>query len=238
MIGALPKSASLSDLLDATWPAADFRDLGPFRLREGRGGGKRVSAASLIAGHAWSESDILAAEAAMSDPLFMVQDQGLDQALCARGYGLIDPVHIYSAPIGDLIGDLPALTGIAHWPPLAVAEEIWAEGGIGPARLQVMARVRGAKAAFLARLKDRPSGAAFVAIRGQEAMLHALEIRAFARRQGQGRSLLRACANWAAENGALRLSLAVTCENQAACRLYAGAGMQVTGQYHYRALAC
>jgi hypothetical protein len=39
---------SLFDVIDATWPAAQMLRDGAFVLRNGQGGGKRVSAASLV----------------------------------------------------------------------------------------------------------------------------------------------------------------------------------------------
>ena len=65
-------------------------------------------------------------------------------------------------------------------------------------------------------------------------MLHGLEVAGSQRRQGLGRNLLHAAANWAADQGASRLSLVVTRQNTAARALYARLGMQGVGQYHYR----
>ena len=61
--------------LDATWPAAGLTRLGPWTIREGRGGGQRVSAAP--ADGPWQPGDIATAEAAMvalgQRPLFMLR---------------------------------------------------------------------------------------------------------------------------------------------------------------------
>lgn len=226
--------ATLARLLDATWPPARTRACGPFTLRDGAGGGKRVSAAT-CAGD-WSGADLARAEAAMAEPLFLIRDgdAALDGALAARGYRVVDPVVAYAAPLAALAGDLPPLSAFPHWPPLQIVLALWAEGGIGAARVAVMDRVAGPKTALLARLADKPAGAGFVAISGEEAMLHALEVAARHRRQGAGAILLRAAANWALAEGAARLSLVVTMQNRSACALYARAGMQVVGQYHYR----
>jgi GNAT superfamily N-acetyltransferase len=166
--------------------------------------------------------------------LVRADEAALDAALAARGWRLVDPVAAYAAPVADLAADLPPLAAFAHWPPLAVARALWDEGGTGPARVAVMDRVAGPKAAILARLGDRPAGVAFVARNGAEAMLHALEVRPALRRQGVGATLVRAAAAWAAAAGAGRLSLVVTRQNGAAAALYARLGMQVVGQYHYR----
>jgi GNAT superfamily N-acetyltransferase len=224
----------IAELMEATWPPARSWRLGPFTLRDGAGGGQRVSATSL-----WGAFDGAALEAtiaAMADPLFVIYpgDEALDKALEQRGYLRHDPVVIYAAPVGQLTGDLPFLAAFPHWPPLESAREIWAGGGIGPERVAVMSRVDGAKAAILGRGGDRTAGVTFVACHGAVAMLHALEVRPSARRQGVGGHLVRAAANWAGDQGAGILSLAVTERNNAARSLYERAGMEVVGHYHYR----
>ena len=225
---------ALAEVMEATWPPLRRSKLGPFTLRDGAGGGKRVSAASC--GGGFTADDLDAACAAMATPLMLVgkNDTALDAALQARGWQVIDPVIAYAAPVERLTADLPPLVDFPHWPPLEIARAIWAEGGIGPARIAVMDRVTGPKTAILARSADRPAGVSFVACNGDDAMLHALEVRPSQRRQGVGRNLLHAAANWAASQGAARLSLVVTRQNAAARALYARLGMETVGQYHYR----
>jgi GNAT superfamily N-acetyltransferase len=75
---------------------------------------------------------------------------------------------------------------------------------------------------------------AFVAIHGQTAMLHALEVAPDRRRLGVASNILRASARWAQDNGAGTLSLVVTTANAGARALYASLGLQAMGQYHYR----
>jgi GNAT superfamily N-acetyltransferase len=127
------------------------------------------------------------------------------------------------------------MTTFPHWPPMQIASDIWAEGHIGPGRLAVMHRAAGPKTAILGRTHDKPSGTAFVALHDQTALIHALEVRPALRRQGAARQILCAAAHWAAENGADRLALAVTEANAGARALYTSLGMQVVGNYHYRA---
>jgi ribosomal protein S18 acetylase RimI-like enzyme len=223
---------ALARIMEATWPPAGARAVGPFTLRDGAGGGKRVSAASCDG--VWSASDLDAVAA--TERLFLIREgeEALDAALAARGYGVVDPVVAYAAPVAALAGELPPLAAFAHWPPLEIARTIWSDGGIGPARVAVMARVAGPKTAILARLEDRPAGVAFAALSGSDAMVHAIEVGSVHRRRGVGAILLRAAANWAAAAGAESLSLVVTEQNLAARALYSRAGMQVVGQYHYR----
>jgi ribosomal protein S18 acetylase RimI-like enzyme len=224
----------LAEVMEATWPPASRRSLGPFTLRNGSGGGKRVSAASVEG--AFSDAELDAVEAAMAEPLMLIRegDATLDSALDRRGWRVVDPVVAYAAQVETLTADLPSLAAFPHWPPLEIARALWAGGGIGPTRLAVMDRVQGPKTALLARTDDRPAGVAFVACLGREAMLHALEVRPEQRRKGAAQALLHAAANWAAAEGATQLSLVVTRQNAAARALYDRIGMKVVGQYHYR----
>ncbi|WP_415184219.1 GNAT family N-acetyltransferase [Phaeovulum sp.] len=227
------------EVIDATWPAAAFRNAGAFVLREGKGGGKRVSAAS--AGDDWAQSDIDLAEAAHrtlgQNALFMVRpgEQGLDTALAQRGYRVIDPVTVLSAPIDILITETPPpITTFCVWPPLQIIRDIWAEDGIGPSRLAVMDRVAGPKCAVLGRTEDRAAGAGFVALHHRTAMLHALCVLPQLRRRGLAGWMLRQSALWAKAKGAHSYALAVTRANTSAIALYESLGMIESARYHYR----
>jgi ribosomal protein S18 acetylase RimI-like enzyme len=224
----------LAQLMEATWPPARAWREGVFTLRDGDGGGKRVSAASCE--DDFAAQDLERLEASTAEPLVLIRagEEALDQALADRGWRVVDPVVAYVAPVSALVADLPPLAAFAHWPPLQIAASIWEEGGISPARIKVMERVAGAKSVVLARSGDRPAGAAFVAAHGDHAMLHALEVRPHLRRKGVGEVVLRAAANWAAAQGAQQLGLVVTQRNAAARALYDRLGMAVVGQYHYR----
>jgi GNAT superfamily N-acetyltransferase len=121
---------------------------------------------------------------------------------------------------------------------MAITREVWADAGIGAARLAVMDRVQGHKTAILGRAPggDRVCGAGFVAVHGGMAVLHALEVTPAFRRQGSAQNMIRAAAHWAQELGADSFALAVTTANAPARRLYEGLGMPVIGGYHYREL--
>lgn len=226
--------------MDATWPAAFCYRAGPWTVREGQGGGQRVSAAT-PAGD-WTPDDIPLAEAAMQAlhqaPLFMLrpEDTSLDALLDARGYAFTDEVALYAANCTRLADPPPdPMTTFPHWPPLAIARDLWSDAGIGAARLCVMDRTRGPKTVILGRARDRAAGVAFVACDGDTAMLHALEVTPALRRHGVARAILRAAAAWALTQGSIDLSLAVTAANGTARTLYASQGMQPVGTYHYRA---
>lgn len=231
--------ADLTRLLDATWPPAAARTVGPWCIREGRGGGKRVSAAT--AELPWAEADIAQAEAAQralgQEPLFMIRrgEEALDAALAARGYRVVDPVVVYHAPVADLATQPPPpISTFCLWPMLQIMRDLWAEGGIGPGRLAVMDRAAGPKTAILGRVNDRAAGVAFVAADGAAAMLHALHVVPDQRRQGIAVKMMRAAAFWAQDQGISDLFLAVTEANAGARALYASLGMAIVEKYHYR----
>lgn len=230
------------DVIDGTWPAARVRRHGVWTLREGQGGGSRVSATTLgQPGADFGTADLDSAQAAMRDMgqprIFMIRqgETALDQALEQRGYLLRDPVTIYACPPAQLMDEpIPRVTVFSLWEPLAIMREIWATGGIGPARLAIMQRANGPKTGFLGRHRDKPAGTAYAAIHDGVAMVHAVEILAHQRRSGMGRWIMRAAAFWAAEQGAQTLSVMCTVENTAANALYRSLGMQPVAQYHYR----
>ncbi|MGB0507397.1 MAG: GNAT family N-acetyltransferase, partial [Pikeienuella sp.] len=142
------------------------------------------------------------------------------------------------APVEMLLDDHPETARILRLSgPIALAEEIWAKGGIGPARIEVMRRVAGPKQWLMARIKDRPAAVGFVATAGEIAMIHAVETSQDMRRQGAGRMILQGAARFALDNGAKTLALAVTRANIPANSLYQSLGMTPATAYHYRILA-
>ena len=234
--------ARLTAALEATWPPAERRaDVPGWTLRRGLGGGKRVSAAT----RRGTGGDIDEAAAAMrawaQAPLFRIDpddegDMALDAALAARGFAVVDPSILYAAPARDLAaletpeGVKTALVRAR----LALLDEIWDSGGVGPARRAVMARAPAPKTTIMARTDTAVAGVAFVAVSGEIAMIHAIEVRPEHRRKGGGRATLEGAARFALDNGAEALALAVTEENAPARALYARVGMTEAGRYHYR----
>ena len=229
-------NAALWSAFAATWPPARMERRGGWTIRDGQGGGKRVSAAS-------GAGDIAAAEAAMRNleqvPMFALRgDDPLDGELETRGYVVMDPVTIYTAPAETLAAFAPDAPLVYEvWPPLAIMEEIWAEGGVGPERIAVMERASSPKTALLGRIDGRAAAVAFVAIHDGLAFLHALEVAPHARKRGVGKQMMGQAGRWAAQNGAATLSLAVTDLNVAGNALYTSIGMTPVDTYHYRVIA-
>ena len=231
--------AQLFDLIDVTWPAASTGMAGPFRIREGRGGGSRVSAAT--AEGAFDDIDFSHAEEAMrklgQTPLFMVRggEYALDRALAAQGYLVKDPVIGFVSKVEPLMAALPPpVTTFEIWPPLPIEAELWEAGGIGPARLDVMLRAECDRTTILGRLDDTPAGVAYVGRVGAHGMIHAIEVAPHFRRRGLGGHMIAAAARWVRQTGGTHLSLIVTRANAGAQALYSSLGMTPVGQYHYR----
>ncbi len=234
-----PDLNKLFQLIDTSWPAVSYQTIGPWLIREGKGGGSRVSAATAHA--AFSATDIETAETAMRSlgqtPLFMVRtiDSGLDEMLAERGYAVKDPVTVYVIPNNDLASEKPPYARtFSTWPPLSITQEIWAEGGIDAARIGIMERVNPTKTSILGRLGAAPAGAAFVAIENGIAMLHSLEVRKRHRRNGVGIHIMREAGRWAQIQGAEWFSLLTTDENLPSNALYTSLGFKAVGHYHYR----
>tara|TARA_R110000787_G_scaffold65341_2_gene147107 strand:+ start:34078 stop:34788 length:711 start_codon:yes stop_codon:yes gene_type:complete len=226
----------LYQVIDHTWPAARLWTEGGWTLRDGQGGGKRVSAATIAA----PDADIAQAETSMramgQRPLFMIRsgDDPLDTELAARGYAIVDPVNLYVAPVAQLTDvPIPRVTAFDIWEPLAIMLEIWAKGGIGPERIQVMHRAK-TKTAILTRWNEMPGGVAFAAIHDGVCMVHAVEVLEHQRQQGVAKWLMRRAAFWAERQGADRLAVLCTKANVGANCLYQSLGFAHVGDYHYR----
>lgn len=235
----LPDALTLIEVCEATWPPASNQHLGAWTIRDGQGGGQRVSAAT----ENWpvTDADLPAAEAAMKalgqKRLFQVRtgEAKLDDLLEQHGYIIRDPVNIWAIDVAKLTAEpLERATAYAMWPPLELVREIWEDGGVGPARQAIMERAACEKAAVLARAGDYPGGAGYVGLLNGVAMVHALHVLPSQRRKGVGRLLIHAAAKWAEDHGATVLSLIVTQGNHAANPLYTGLGMTLIGHYHYR----
>lgn len=229
----------LYDVIEATWPPASMRRVGPWMIREGQGGGQRVSATT--AEDTVGEADLAIAEDAMRDLgqpcLFMIRkgDDALDVMLADRGYLRHDEVTMFAGPAEVIGAETPPRTAaIPAWEPLRIMEEIWARGGIGPGRIAVMRRAVEPKTGLVSRWREKPAAAAFCAIHDGIAMVHALEVVPFQRRSGVGRWMMMRAAIWARAQGAPTLAVVCTSANKAACGLYSSLGMEVVGQYHYR----
>jgi hypothetical protein len=229
----------------ATWPPERLDRVGPFDVAWGAGGGNRVSAARLTDpasdGAMATTADIEAVErtqiAGGQAPLFAVfaGQEALDRALEDLAYRKRDETLALSAPVADLAEPPPPVSCFDIWPPLAVQEEIWQTGGIGPARLAIMHRADGPKTCLFGRIDDRPAATAFIAVHGRTAMLHALEVAAAGASQGSGPPDDARRRSLGQRSGRHPFHGPRHPYQRCAGRLYASLGLKPVENYHYRA---
>jgi GNAT superfamily N-acetyltransferase len=238
-----PDPDALFAALDATWPAAERERLGGWVLRRGLNGGRRASSVWPISAPGLPlEQAIDAAVARMREwgqrPYFQISpaDDALDAALAARGYVVDAPCPLLAAPAADIAArETGGRMVVRVRGPLALLDEFWAAGGIGPARRAVMARAAEPKEVLILREDDRVAAAVFVARHDRIAMSSAVLVGPPFRRRGVGAATMAAAAEWAVEAGADTLALSVEDDNEPALALYRGLGMAPTSRYHYRA---
>ena len=238
-MSASPTQKDFQRAMDETWRPAEIISKGPWTLRRGLGGGKRVSAATTDG--AVDAAEIELAVSSMIEmgqtPTFMIraENEALDQQLEANGFSLVDPVLILSGPVDRVAKVDPApLAAIPSVAPLALMEELWINAGIDQRRIDVTLRTKGPKTWLFSRHNDQPAGGAFAAVSGKIAMVHALFVSPDQRRAGVGQNIMGRAAIWGRENGATEIAVATTGENLPAQGLFMGLGMEIVDKYHYR----
>ncbi len=234
-----PTQAELFEAIDATWAPFAFHLHNGWLIREGMGGGQRVSAATLLADT--DNPDIASAADKMhalgQKSLFMLRnsDGALDADLSELAYKTVDPVAILITPTANLLNMPPRQTHAVNTTeaPGAKAKAIWKSGGIDQPRLNVMERVKGAKTY----LSAGDMGVAFAACYKGIAMVHAVEVSKNHRRKGIANALMYQAAIWAKNEGCAWVAVLTVRANTPACALYNRLGMKEAAAYHYRLLA-
>lgn len=230
-----PDARQADAAIAATWPGRAQRRVGPWIIRQGDAGG-RSRAAFLVEPYAPGQVGVAeAAIAAQGDsPLFRVRDWDGELAaeLAASGYAELDPTLVLAADPAALAEPEPS-TGIEGWPPVALMEEIWADGGIGPARIATMDRFEGPRTAILVRDGQRPAALCHVNLHDGIAVVHAVHTVPHLRGRGRGRQAMLCAARWARQQGAGALLAPVAAVNAPARALYASLGLVDVGGYRY-----
>ena len=229
---------------EATWPAAEMADIGPWRVRWTEGAGRRTASARPLTGdlavlqealpdavafYAGKQADVLLqlpeeAAAAMAEALTRIGFQAEAQTRCLEA----PAEELACRPLSTEAR--PYLIHISS--PLAGLAELWEEGGVRAPRQEVMRRTpKGHRVAV--RLESRLVGAAFVGLAPAGAMLHAVYVKPSHRRRGVAKDLGVGAAAWAAQQGAERLLIDVEAENAPARALYSLLGAREVGGYIY-----
>ena len=229
-----PDGPRVMAAIRATWPPGELRRIGPFDVPMDRDGTRRSQAARLRAGEAATDGDLAAIEAARPGGVVgtLVGD-ALEERLERLEYAPEGACLLMAGPAAPLADPLPHMTGLAHWPPLALCDRLWDETGNGADRRAPMARAPHPKTAVILRAEDRPAGLLFAALDGDCAALHAVATLAHMRRKGVGMLGMRHAARWAAGRGAAWIVLPVETGNAAARGLYEKAGLAGVGAYRY-----
>jgi GNAT superfamily N-acetyltransferase len=227
---------------EATWPPVEVRDVAGWRVRlGGEGAGRRATSAEWAGPGdpaAGVEAVLAAYREAGRTPRFQVwsHQPKAERALEAAGLGVEQDCD---ALVRDLASDWPRgdleTRAVMVRTRVALLDEIWARGGMTPARQAVFERAAGPRAAFLGRVGQRPAGAVGVSLDGEVAVTQALWVEPQARRSGLGSTLMAAIAAFAAGHGARVLAHAVEHGNEAALAFYARHGFARIGGYRYRA---
>lgn len=224
-----PDQSDLLRALRATWPPKRVWKDGGLLNAEGAGGGKRVSATRLLGSLQDCQSALL-----KSSLVQVPEDNTALDAVLADSHALLDPTAFYAVNASQIaMRDAEIYVSDA---PLQAMKSVWAADGVDAARLDVMDRAEGPKAYLLARSGSRIVGVGFVAATNPIAMLHAVFVPQDARRAGNAKRIARAAAEWATQEGAKTLALAVVRKNEPAVALYESLGMLPVSGYHYRAL--
>ncbi|KIT15286.1 GNAT family N-acetyltransferase [Jannaschia aquimarina] len=233
---SLPDAPAIMAAIRATWPPSGLERSGPFDLPAETRGTRRATSARLRPGATATEADIAEVERIRPGTVFGTTDDHEDALVAllrARGYGEGGISDLMAGPVAPLLGDLPPVSGFAHWPPLAVAEALWDDDGNDATRRAPMMRAPEPRVAILLRHSDRAAGALFVGIHDRIAVLHLVLTLPRFRRQGVGIIGMRHAAVWAAGQGATHLALPVEASNAAAVALYRRAGLERRGGYRY-----
>lgn len=232
----LPTQTDLFDAVDATWAPYAFHNVEGWLIREGAGGGQRVSAATRLPATQNFKIDPAVAKIVSlgQTPLFMIRnsDVELDAELQALGYNIVDPVIILVAPTHKLINNPQQHMQTIHMlnAPNTDARNIWAAGGIDQGRLDVMARVKAPKTI----LNAGDMGVAFAAAYNGIAMVHAVEVASDHRRKGIANTMMDAACQWANDQNCDWVAVLTVRANTPARTLYENLGMVEAAAYHYR----
>jgi len=226
-------------LVDQAWPALQRVDTGCWTLRAANGVTKRANSVLPLGEPEDLEAAVERAEKFYADRglpcVFSVgggATPGLDAALEARGYGVMDPTLIMTARLVPE-GEPEEGVELAETPSPAWLDAWWSvDGRFGGDGLPTAARILTGVPAVYASLGREAVGRGVV--QGEWFGIYSMAVTPLARRRGHGRKVLSALLSHARAQGTQRAYLVVVESNTAARTLYERQGFTVVGRYHYR----
>ncbi|WP_433241653.1 GNAT family N-acetyltransferase [Streptosporangium sp. CA-135522] len=226
-------------LVDQAWPAFHRVDAGGWVLRAADGVTKRANSVLPLGEPENLEVAIGEAEKFYADrglpcafSMGAGASGGLDDALQARDYRVVDPTLVMTASLTHAV---PAEGGVelADTPSPAWLDTWWSvDGRFGDDGLATAARILTGVPGVYASLGRRAVGRGVE--QGEWFGIYCMAVAPHARRRGHGREILRALLSHAREQGARKAYLVVVESNAAALSLYERQGFTVSGRYHYR----
>ncbi|MBO3749052.1 GNAT family N-acetyltransferase [Streptosporangiaceae bacterium NEAU-GS5] len=222
-------------LVDAAWPAPNRVRAGDWVFRHAAGVTKRANSVLPL-----GEGSIEAAErfyAGLGQPcVFSIGDgapEGLDGKLAARGYRLVDPTFVMTAPAAAI--ETADGVVVAHAPSVEWLDTWWSVDGARHADGREWGeRILSGVPAGYASIGFPMMAAVGRGVRqGEWLGVYCMAVRPADRRRGLARAILRGLRAWGAGR---KPYLLVTEANTAARALYEGEGFVVTSRYHYRVM--
>ena len=244
----------IEELAANAWPAAIVQHVDGWRLRFNWGATRRANSVLPIAdgGRYSLDEKTRSAERFYADRdlpcRFQVADAtmpaGLDAYLADRVYVREAPTTVLTAELSALVTDArpsqcvsvdvaPAMTD--EWR-RSYDEANGLSGRDAELRHDIMRRVPVPAAYALARMDGEAVAVGWAAVERGWVGVFGMTTQASFRRQGAGRAVLRALAEYAQRGGAHSIYLQVMDDNPAARGLYASAGLRPAYGYHYRTL--
>lgn len=224
-------------LVDEAWPAWERREAGGWVLRYAGGVTKRANSVLALGEPDDLDAAISAAEAFYAERgapcAFSIgagAPPGLDGALEARGYALVDPTVVMA---GAISGRPSVPVRVEERPWRGWLETWWAVDGRRSTGPEAAERIlTGVPALYVAVEEDGiPVAVGRGVPQGGTLGIYCMATLPEARRRGLGRAVLRALA---VESGMPGAYLVVTERNTAARALYRSEGLEPKGGYHYR----
>ncbi|MFF3441115.1 GNAT family N-acetyltransferase [Streptosporangium sp. NPDC002721] len=227
-------------LVDQAWPALERVGAGGWTLRASDGVTKRANSVLPLGEPEDLRAGVERAEKFYADRglpcVFSVgggATPGLDASLRARGYRVVDPTLIMTAPLVPGNEGPGERVELAEAPSQAWLDAWWSvDGRFGDDGLATAARILTGVPAVYASLGREAVGRGV--IQGEWFGIYSMAVPPHARRKGHGLKMLRALLSHARAQGTQRAYLVVVESNTAARALYERQGFTVAGRYHYR----